>query len=136
MQQTSKDIEKIIEQSNRWIKFGLTFPVIFIVIAMILNMYQVVNLLHVAYVAAGISGVVCFAWWFWALRVIVKMGELNKHAREDLTEVAKDVKMMTREVREANHNLYVILSKYKDNKEPTVFVGQSVKKVNSVKPKK
>jgi hypothetical protein len=136
MQQTSKDIEKIIEQSNRWIKFGLTFPVIFIVIAMILNMYQVVNLLHVAYVAAGISGVVCFAWWFWALRVIVKMGELNKHARDDLTEVAKDVKMMTREVREANHNLYVILSKYKDNKEPTVFVGQSVKKVNSVKPKK
>jgi len=130
MRQTSKDIEKIIEQSNRWIKFGLTFPVIFIAIAMILNMYEVVNLLHVAYVAAGISGLVCFVWWFWALRVIVKMGELNKHAREDLTEVAKDVKMMTREVREANQNLYVILAKYKENKEPTV------KKVNSVKPKK
>lgn len=130
MQQTSKDIENIIEQSNRWIKFGITFPVVFIAIAMILNMYEVVNLLHVAYVAAGISGLVCFVWWFWALRVIVKMGELNKHAREDLTEVAKDVKMMTREVREANQNLYVILAKYRENKEPTV------KKVNSVKPKK
>ena len=130
MQQTSKDIENIIEQSNRWIKFGITFPVVFIAIAMILNMYEVVNLLHVAYVAAGISGLVCFVWWFWALRVIIKMGELNKHAREDLTEVAKDVKMMTREVREANQNLYVILAKYRENKEPTV------KKVNSVKPKK
>lgn len=130
MQQTCQEIEKIIEQSNRWIKFGLAFPVVFIAIAMILNMYEVVNLLHVAYIAAGISGLVCFVWWFWALRVIVKMGELNKVARNDLTEVAKDVRMMTREVREANQNLYVILAQYKENK------STSVKKVNSVKPKK
>lgn len=117
MQKISEEIDHIIAQSNKWIKFGITAPAVFFSVAFILNSYDIVDIMKLAYCAIGITVIICFVWWFWALRVIVKMGELNKQARKDLTDVAKDVKMMTSEVREANQNLYVILSRYKQDKD-------------------
>jgi peroxiredoxin family protein len=117
MHNTKREIEHIINQSNKWIKFGIIAPIVFFSIAFIAHLYEVITLVHVAWTAGVVTAVVCFTWWFWALRVIVKMGEINQIASDDLTEVAKDVRMMSTEVREANRSLYEILKQHKKNLE-------------------
>lgn len=117
MRKTEMEIQRIIEQSATWIKFGVAAPLFFLASSLLANRFFTVPLEFFLWTSGVLTIVVCFVWWFWALKVIIAMGNMNKHAALDLTEMKNDVKMMASEVKAANHDLYLVMQRYKEIKE-------------------
>jgi len=106
------DNEKLIEtvnDSNRWMIFGGVSPILFTLLFGILFYSNILKADQIIYVAIAFAVVVCFVWWFWVLKVIVALSQLNLKANKDLTEMRDDVKIIAHEVRESARDLFVLL---------------------------
>jgi cobalamin biosynthesis protein CobD/CbiB len=109
MENAEKKINATIDESNKWMIFGALSPVLFSLSFVILFYFNIIDISYIVYVAVAFAIVICFVWWFWALKVIVEMSELNLQANKDLTEMRKDVKIIAHEVRESTRDLFVFL---------------------------
>ena len=105
MSKNTDKLENIIYQSSRWIVFGCITPIAYIIIAHLLFISDKITFDNILWCAIGIIVTVCFAWWFWALRVIMMIGLITGKAKKDLTTAIDDVKMIKQEVKEQNELL-------------------------------
>jgi len=117
MENAEKKIQETISESNKWMIFGALSPVFFLLLFGILFYFNIVDITYIVYVAVAFAIVICFVWWFWALKVIVEMSELNLQANKDLTEMREDVKIIAHEVRESTRDLFVLLDAVEKNRK-------------------
>lgn len=114
-----------IEKSAKiWVRYGICAPIIFSTVAFIALFTESVDTNHVLVVGVVVALVTCFVWWFWALSVIIDLTQMNKIAKNALTDI-KDLVIMTNVELREQRNLYDLLKDEVDKK--------SDKKVKKVK---
>ena len=106
-------VEKVIVQSTKWIKFGIISPLVYFAVAIGLNYLGWIDISDTVVVGLLITGVVCFIWWFWALRVIIELASMNQKATKDLTNTISSIRIVRKEVNETTTEMRKMIEELK-----------------------
>ena len=109
-----ENTEKVIVQSTKWIKFGIISPLVYFAIAVLFNYLGWIDLSDTVIAGLIVTGVICFTWWFWALKAIIELAKMNQKATKDLTTTINSIKIVRKEVNKTTAEMRQMMEELKN----------------------
>ena len=93
----TKQIEK---QAERWDLYAKLTPPLFLLAAGILLVFNLIKFDMLFYIGLGMFSMTAVVWWFWSIFTIKFIIKNMTQATKGLTEVKKDLRSITSEMRD------------------------------------
>jgi surface polysaccharide O-acyltransferase-like enzyme len=92
--------QKIVQQVERWDLYARLTPTLFLVIAGLLLLLDIVSQQTILYVGLTGFAFTAVVWWWWAIFTIKYLVMVLNSASKGISEVAQEVKSVTDEIRD------------------------------------
>jgi surface polysaccharide O-acyltransferase-like enzyme len=92
--------QKIAKQVERWDLYARLTPTLFLVIAGLLLLLDIVSQQTILYVGLTGFAFTAVVWWWWAIFTIKYLVMVLNSASKGISEVAQEVKSVTDEIRD------------------------------------
>lgn len=96
--------KKIASQAARWDIYAKISPPFFLVSAVILVIFDLIEFDTLFYVGIVMFGLTAVVWWFWSIFTIRYIIRNMAGATQDLKEVKKEIMEITSEVRDLKND--------------------------------